>query len=190
MVWSAWRGGPERGRPVWPVWLLASATIFLVGFRIGLNVRGSNVIDVGYSGVVGANRIVNGAVAVRAHAAGGEPEGVRQRGRGRRDPGSDPDERALRVRGRARRHVRAGRLRVVHPRLRAVRLERELGQAACGALRRRSPSTCSRSSAWRCSDAVSEGRGSQRRSRSRGPRTRSRSTCRARTRTTRSCPCS
>ena len=60
MVWSAWRGGPERGRPVWPVWLLASATVFLVGFRIGLNVRGANVIDVGYSGVIGANRIVNG----------------------------------------------------------------------------------------------------------------------------------
>ena len=60
MVWSAWRGGPERGRPLWPVWLLASATVFLVGFRIGLNVRSSNVIDVGYSGVVGANRIVNG----------------------------------------------------------------------------------------------------------------------------------
>jgi hypothetical protein len=60
MVWSAWRGGPERGRPVWPVWLLASATVFLVGFRMGLNVRSSNVIDVGYSGVVGANRIVNG----------------------------------------------------------------------------------------------------------------------------------
>jgi hypothetical protein len=60
MVWSAWRDGPERGRPVWPVWLLASATVFLVGFRVGLNVRGANVIDVGYSGVIGANRIVNG----------------------------------------------------------------------------------------------------------------------------------
>ena len=60
MVWSAWRGGPERGRAVWPVWLLASATVFLAGFRIGLNVRGANVIDVGYSGVVGANRIVHG----------------------------------------------------------------------------------------------------------------------------------
>ena len=34
--------------------LLAAATVFLVGFRIGLNVRGSNVIDVGYSGVIGA----------------------------------------------------------------------------------------------------------------------------------------
>ena len=60
MVWSAWRGGPERGRPVWPVWLLASATVFLVGFRVGLNVRSSNVIDVGYSGVIGAERIVHG----------------------------------------------------------------------------------------------------------------------------------
>jgi len=60
MVWAAWRGGPERGRPVWPVWLLASAAVFLAGFRIGLNVRGSNVIDVGYSGVVGADRIVHG----------------------------------------------------------------------------------------------------------------------------------
>jgi hypothetical protein len=60
MVWSAWRGGPERGRAVWPVWLLASATVFLAGFRIGLNVRGSNVIDVGYSGVIGADRIVHG----------------------------------------------------------------------------------------------------------------------------------
>jgi len=60
MVWSAWRGDPERGRPVWPVWLLASATVFLVGFRLGLNVRSSNVIDVGYSGVVGADRIVHG----------------------------------------------------------------------------------------------------------------------------------
>jgi hypothetical protein len=60
MVWSVWRGGPERGRWVWPVWLLASATVFLAGFRIGLNVRGSNVIDVGYSGVIGADRIVHG----------------------------------------------------------------------------------------------------------------------------------
>ena len=37
-----------------------AATVFTAGFRIGLNVRTSNVIDVGYSGVVGANRIVNG----------------------------------------------------------------------------------------------------------------------------------
>ena len=46
--------------PVWPVWLLAAATVFLAGFRVGLNVRASNVIDVGYSGVIGADRIVHG----------------------------------------------------------------------------------------------------------------------------------
>ncbi|HEY3050819.1 MAG TPA: hypothetical protein VGJ40_03770, partial [Gaiellaceae bacterium] len=60
MVWSAWRGGPDRGRAVWPVWAIAAATVFLAGFRMGLNVRDSNVIDVGYSGVIGAERIVHG----------------------------------------------------------------------------------------------------------------------------------
>jgi len=49
-----------RGRAVWPVWLLAAAAVFLAGFRVGLNVRSSNVIDVGYSGVIGADRIAHG----------------------------------------------------------------------------------------------------------------------------------
>ncbi|HET8607285.1 MAG TPA: hypothetical protein VFL66_09685 [Gaiellaceae bacterium] len=52
--------GAHASRPLWPVWLLAAATIFLVGFRIGLNVRDSNVIDVGYAGVIGADRIWHG----------------------------------------------------------------------------------------------------------------------------------
>jgi hypothetical protein len=39
-------------------WLLIAA-IFLVGFRIGLNLENSNVIDVGYSGVIGANRVIH-----------------------------------------------------------------------------------------------------------------------------------
>jgi hypothetical protein len=61
MVWSAWRGRLGTAAvPVWPVWLLAAATVFAAGFRLGLNVRTSNVIDVGYSGVIGANRIANG----------------------------------------------------------------------------------------------------------------------------------
>jgi hypothetical protein len=60
MVWAAWRGGPGASRAVWPVWLIAAATVFLAGFRVGLNVRDSNVIDVGYSGVIGAHRIVHG----------------------------------------------------------------------------------------------------------------------------------
>jgi hypothetical protein len=51
---------PTRGASVWPVWVLAAATVFLAGFRVGLNVQASNVIDVGYSGVIGADRIVHG----------------------------------------------------------------------------------------------------------------------------------
>jgi hypothetical protein len=52
------RGSPSR--PLWPTWVLLAATVFLAGFRIGMNVQASNVIDVGYSGVVGAERIVHG----------------------------------------------------------------------------------------------------------------------------------
>src|SRR6266567_1376864 len=45
MVWSVRRGrAATESRPVWPVWILAAATIFLVG----------------YSGVVGAERISSG----------------------------------------------------------------------------------------------------------------------------------
>jgi hypothetical protein len=55
-----------RGRPKQPLRLtvpaswLAIAVIFLVGFRIGLNVSDSNVIDVGYAGVIGAQKLVHG----------------------------------------------------------------------------------------------------------------------------------
>ena len=63
MAWSAWRGRLGTGAvPVWPVWVLAAATVFAAGFRVGLNTESSNVIDVGYSGVIGANRIANGVV--------------------------------------------------------------------------------------------------------------------------------
>jgi hypothetical protein len=40
-----------------PVPYLAVAVVFLLGFRIALNVTDSNVIDVGYAGVIGAERI-------------------------------------------------------------------------------------------------------------------------------------
>ena len=59
-VWIARSDRPSRGAPVWPVWVLAAATVFVAGFRVGLNVRASNVIDVGYSGVIGADRIAHG----------------------------------------------------------------------------------------------------------------------------------
>ena len=47
--------------PVVPVAWLSIALIFLVGFRIGLNVVDSGVIDVGYAGVIGADRIADGS---------------------------------------------------------------------------------------------------------------------------------
>ena len=45
---------PRRGPPVW---LLVTATLALVGFRIELNVDHSGVLDVGYAGVIGADRM-------------------------------------------------------------------------------------------------------------------------------------
>ena len=60
-AWIGARGRATRtARPLWPVWLLAAAAVFLAGFRVGLNVQTSNVIDVGYAGVIGAHRLVNG----------------------------------------------------------------------------------------------------------------------------------
>ena len=55
-----------RGRPreplrlIVPVSWLAVAIVFLVGFRVGLNVTDSNVIDVGYAGVIGADKLIHG----------------------------------------------------------------------------------------------------------------------------------
>jgi hypothetical protein len=43
-----------------PVPWLALGVVFLLGFRIALNVTDSNVVDVGYAGVIGAQRIVHG----------------------------------------------------------------------------------------------------------------------------------
>jgi hypothetical protein len=60
MVWTTWRGGPKASRSVWPVWAIAAAAVFLTGFRVGLNLQDSNVIDVGFAGVIGAERIVHG----------------------------------------------------------------------------------------------------------------------------------
>ncbi len=47
-------------RLIVPVSWLAVGVIFLVGFRVGLNVTNSNVIDVGYAGVVGADKLLHG----------------------------------------------------------------------------------------------------------------------------------
>src|SRR5262249_6796305 len=59
-AWIGWTGRAARGRVVWPYWVLLAGAVFLAGFRIGLNVEDSNVIDVGYAGVIGAERISSG----------------------------------------------------------------------------------------------------------------------------------
>ena len=60
-LWIGITGRASRGATRWPVWLLLAATAFGTGFRLmEYNVRNSNVIDVGYSGVIGAERIVHG----------------------------------------------------------------------------------------------------------------------------------
>jgi hypothetical protein len=54
------RREPPPLRLLVPVPWLALGVVFLIGFRIALNVTDSNVIDVGYAGVIGAQRIVDG----------------------------------------------------------------------------------------------------------------------------------
>jgi hypothetical protein len=46
--------------PLVPLRWLAAGLVFLAGFRLGLNLFDSNVIDVGYAGVLGANRVAHG----------------------------------------------------------------------------------------------------------------------------------
>jgi len=59
-LWIGVRGGGEGIRPRWPAAWLLIAALFLIGFRVGLNMADSGAIDVGYAGVVGADRIAHG----------------------------------------------------------------------------------------------------------------------------------
>ena len=63
LLWVGLR--PRAGRPArWCRWCPSPGWpwgwLCLVGFRVGLNVLDSNVIDVGYAGVIGADRIADG----------------------------------------------------------------------------------------------------------------------------------
>ena len=65
MLWIGLRrsdsGAPARPLELLvPVTWLAVAVVFLLGFRVALNVTRSNVIDVGYAGVIGADRFADG----------------------------------------------------------------------------------------------------------------------------------
>jgi hypothetical protein len=66
-LWIGIRGRGSPTRPFWPVWVLVAATVFLGGFKIGLNIEASNVIDVGYAGPIGAERIVREHQAPYGH---------------------------------------------------------------------------------------------------------------------------
>ena len=60
MLWIGFRGRSDGLRPTVPVVWLTVAIAFLVAFRVTMNVADSGVIDVGYSGVIGADRIAHG----------------------------------------------------------------------------------------------------------------------------------
>jgi hypothetical protein len=62
VLFAGLRPRERSGRlvPHIPLMWLALGLVFLAAFRVGLNVVDSNVIDVGYAGVVGADRIVDG----------------------------------------------------------------------------------------------------------------------------------
>lgn len=49
----------EPMRLLVPPFVLLVGVLFLIGFRVGLNVTSSNVIDVGYAGVIGADKLAS-----------------------------------------------------------------------------------------------------------------------------------
>ena len=120
------RGLPRRPlRALVPELVAGGGTVFLMAFRIGLNVLNSNVIDVGYAGVIGADKLIHGM----------------------RSYGSWPPRQLV------RRHVRPVHLLPLHAVSPDLRLERQLGLASRLPTRRRSSSTWWRSPVCSCSAA-------------------------------------
>jgi hypothetical protein len=61
MAWIGFRGG-EGLRPSLPAKWIALAAVVLIAFRVTINIADSGVIDVGYAGAIGADRITHGEV--------------------------------------------------------------------------------------------------------------------------------
>ncbi len=64
MLWLGFRGAPagragEGLRPSMPAWLMTVLVVALIALRIAGNVADSGVIDVGYAGVIGADKITD-----------------------------------------------------------------------------------------------------------------------------------
>ena len=60
MAWVGYRGRGAGLRPSAPTALLAILAIGLLGGRVALNLADSNVIDVGYASIVGADQVTHG----------------------------------------------------------------------------------------------------------------------------------
>jgi hypothetical protein len=60
MIWLGFRGPGGGLRPSAPITWLVVGGVFLLGFRIALNIADSGVIDVGYAGVIGADHLTHG----------------------------------------------------------------------------------------------------------------------------------
>jgi len=78
LLWLGLRRRDPAGQRPLPLlvparWLLVGL-LFLVGFRVGLDVVDGNVIDVGYAGVIGADRLADG-VPLYGHFPADNPHG-------------------------------------------------------------------------------------------------------------------
>ena len=188
-VWIARRDRPpQASRPLWPVWLLAAAAVFLTGFRVGLNVEAPrSVIDVGFAGVVGAHRIANGQMPY-----GHMPDQGDLKPCGPADAEGEIRKR-IQTNGRCEAsNARGDTYGPVSTSPTFPAISRSAGRVtgtSCGRRTpRRSSSTDSAFSGSRSSAGAMAATGSPPHWRSPGPPIRSRSTHRTRTRTTRSCP--
>jgi hypothetical protein len=61
MLWVGFRGRGEALRPSIPALWLGAAAVFLLAFRVVVNIADSGVIDVGYAGVIGADLLAHGS---------------------------------------------------------------------------------------------------------------------------------
>ena len=69
------KGRPREPLRAWmPTWALVALLALVVGGRIALNLLDSNVIDVGYAGVIGASRLLHGH-ALYGHFPADNPNG-------------------------------------------------------------------------------------------------------------------
>jgi hypothetical protein len=75
MLWVGFRPRARRQSlvPFAPLLVLSLGLLFLVGFRVALNVADGQVIDVGYAGTIGADRIADGD---QLYGEGQWPKGI------------------------------------------------------------------------------------------------------------------